>query len=150
MRLFNLRQEFPSQWHRFLHPNPGDGNVFELEMSPSLFRTLHEGKTLKIDTILLLARCTNAGDYKVVMAPPLPDAPAGSDTMILAQSDEFGGLHFKQKDVGALGIEVAPTGPPETWQLKMTRPGGGNLQEDPVKKSMEVEDLLLILGFEWG
>ena len=38
LRLFNLRQEFPTQWHRFLNPaNPADGNVFELEMSPDLF-----------------------------------------------------------------------------------------------------------------
>jgi hypothetical protein len=31
----------------------------------------------------------------------------------------------------------------------MSRPGGGNLQEDPVKKVIEVEDVLLVLGYEW-
>jgi hypothetical protein len=25
----------------------------------------------------------------------------------------------------------------------------GNLQEDPVKKVMEVEDLIMVLGYEW-
>ena len=48
-----------------------------------------------------------------------------------------------------LGIEIVPTDPPVKWQLKMTRPGGGNLQEDPVKKVMEVEDVILVLGYEW-
>jgi hypothetical protein len=46
-------------------------------------------------------------------------------------------------------IEIVSTDPVIKWQLKMTRPGGGNLQQNPVKKVMEVEDLLLVLGYEW-
>jgi hypothetical protein len=57
--------------------------------------------------------------------------------------------HFGQKDVAAAGIEVVPTDPPVTWQLRMSRPGGGNLQVDPVSHVMEVEDVLLVLGYEW-
>jgi hypothetical protein len=151
LRMFNLRQEFPNQWHSFLHPaNPADGNVLELEMGPSLFPMRDQRKTLKINTIWLMARCTDPGSYDVVMTPPLPaPPPTGSDTMTLAPVNQYGGLHFSQKDVAAVGIEVVPTAPPVKWQLKMTRPGGGNLQEDPVKKVMEVEDVLLVLGYEW-
>ena len=142
LRMFNLRQEFPNQWHSFLHPaNQADGNIFEFEMLPSLFPVLGQGKTLKINTIWLMARCTDPGSYTVVMT-----SPPGSDTMTLAPVNQYGGLHFSQKDVAA---EVVPTAPPVKWQLKMTRPGGGNLQEDPVKKVMEVEDVLLVLGYEW-
>lgn len=152
LRLFNLRQEFPTQWHRFLNPaNPANGkNIFELEMSQSVFRMLDEGKTLKVNTMWLLARCTDTGNYSVVMTPPLPaPPPAGSNSMTLARVNQYGGLHFSQKDVAALEIKVVPTDPPVKWQLQMARPGGGNLQEDPVKKVMEVEDLLLVLGYEW-
>jgi len=68
---------------------------------------------------------------------------AGSDTFTLTQVPEFGGLYFAQTPDGAdLGIEIASTGLPTKWRLKMTRPGGGNLQED-------VEDLLLILSYQW-
>ncbi|MGH9627375.1 MAG: hypothetical protein ACRD7E_03300 [Bryobacteraceae bacterium] len=42
-----------------------------------------------------------------------------------------------------------PNIPPVTWQLRMMRPGGGDLQLDPVTNAMEVQDLLLILGYEW-
>lgn len=153
LRMFNLRQEFPIQWHRFLNPtNPLSGNVFELEMIPSLFPWRDVEKTLKVNTIYLLARCTDTGNYKVVMTPPLPALPpVGSDTMTLAPVNQYGGLHFSQKgdDQTPLGIEIVPTDPPVKWQLEMTRPGGGNLQEDPVKKVMEVEDMLLVLGYEW-
>ena len=104
---------------------------------------------MKVNAIWLLARCTDAGSYEVVMAPPLPASPAGADTMTLAPVNQYGGLHFAQKDVTALGVEVVRTGPVVKWQLEMTRPGGGNLQEDPIKKTMEVEDVLLVLGYEW-
>lgn len=151
LRLFDLRQEFPSQWHRFLNPTkPLDGNVFELEMSPSLFRMLDRGKTVKVNTIWLLARCTDAGTYKVTMTPPLPEPPpATSNILSLAPNKQYGGLHFGQKDITALGVTVTPADPPVKWQLKMTRPGGGNLKKDPVKQVMEVEDVLMVLGYEW-
>jgi Tc toxin complex TcA C-terminal TcB-binding domain len=143
LRMFDLRQEFPTQWHRFLNPtNPEDGNVFELEMSPSLFPIRDKDKTLKVNTIWLLARCSDAGDYTVVMT--LPDE--STIEMTLPPVNQYGGLHFMQTGVE---IDLVPTDLPVKWQFKMTRPGGGNLQEDPLKKVMEVEELLLVLGYEW-
>jgi hypothetical protein len=32
----------------------------------------------------------------------------------------------------------------------MTRPGGGNLTEGPLPGIMEVEDVILVLGYEWA
>lgn len=141
LRLLDLRQEFPGQWSRFLIPtNPGDPNVFGFEISPSLFQIKDIKKTLKINTIWVLSRCTDPGTYDVVLTPPLA---AGSNTFSLPTVNKYGGLHFGKKDVSALGIEVVPTDPPVLWQLQMTRPGGGNLQ------ATEVEDLILVLGYQW-
>ena len=84
------------------------------------------------------------------MTPPLAAPPqAGSNTMVLAKSNTYGGLHFGQKDVAAAGVEIVPTDQPVVWRVNVTRPGGGNLIEDPVKKVVEVEDLILVLGYEW-
>jgi hypothetical protein len=146
LQMFNLRQEFPSQWQRFLHPtNPANGNIFELELASKLFPIRDAGKTLKINTIWLLARCTDAGSYTIVLAPPLD----GADTLMLVRSNQYGGLHFNTKDVAVEEIEFVPTNPPVKWKLQMTRPGGGNLTEDAVTGTMEVEDLILVLGYEW-
>ena len=152
--MFNLRQEFPTQWHRFLHPtDPTTGNIFELEMLPNLFPVRDAGKNLKVNTIWIIARCTDVANYTVTMTPPLPaPPPAGSNSITLTRLPTFGGLHMNGeagKDVSSMTIEILPTDPPVKWQLKMTRPGGGNLVEDPVKKVMEVEDVLLVLGYEW-
>ena len=148
----NLQRDFGTQWSRFLNPtNPANGNVFELIMSSTLFPQRDADKTVKIDTIYLLSRCTDTGNYGVKITPPLPvPPPAGANTMTLAKSNTYGGLHFGQKDVAAAPVEIVPTDPPVTWRITMVRPGGGNLTEDPVKKVMEVEDLILVLGYNWN
>jgi hypothetical protein len=146
LRLFNLRQEFPTQWHRFLNPaDPANGNVFELEMSPNLFSFRDKGKNLKVNKIWLLARCAGDGAYNVVMSnPPLPEpTPSDPDSnkFALAPSQQYGGLRFAEKEVE---IEIAPTETPVKWRMTMTGPdSGGALQKD------KVEDLLLVLGYEW-
>jgi hypothetical protein len=151
VRLFNLRQEFPGQWHRFLNPtNPATGNVFTFEMSPEFFNFRDLDKTLELETLWLLARCTDGGAYSVRINPPLlPPPPTGADVIKLARVNQYGGLHFGQKDISALGLTVAANDPPLAWSLKMTRPGGGDLQVDGTTNEMEVSDLFLVVGYQW-
>jgi hypothetical protein len=54
--------------------------------------------------------------------------------------NEYGGLHFGQKDFS--GLEVTPNDPAVLWQLQMTGPLGGNLQDK------EVEDIIMVLGYQ--
>ncbi|MEK6675311.1 MAG: neuraminidase-like domain-containing protein [Planctomycetota bacterium] len=153
LRMFNLRQEFPTQWQRFLSPTTANEYIFEFEMSPSFFRIIDGGKTLKVNTIWLLARCTNPLDNCTVVitrpllpAPPAP-AVASPIMMTLIPSDEFGGLLFDQKDVKEVSpsVTIAPAHPPVRWQLAMT----GHHDEDPQNALVEVEEVLLVLGYEW-
>jgi hypothetical protein len=142
--MFNLRQEFPSQWHRFLNPSaPGSPNNFELEITPNLFPIRDANKKLKVNTIWLFARCKNPVDYTIVMTPvmtpPLPSPPPDrANELTLTRFEQYGGLHFAQKDVE---VEIDLTAAPVKWQLHMSR-SGGNIAE-------EVEDVLLVLGYEW-
>lgn len=146
-RMFSLRHEFPSQWHRFLHPqNPENGNLFELEMSPHRFHMLDLGKILNVNTIMVLARCRGDGNYSVLLTPPLPEPPPdGSNTFTLARVNQFGGLHFGQKDVSASDVQVVHTDTPLIWRLIMMRSDGQHLQPDPTTGIMEVEDIFLVL-----
>jgi hypothetical protein len=146
MRMLNLRQ-FPRQWYRFLNPpNPANGNILELEMSPALFAFRDEKKTLKVNSIWLLARCKDGENYTVVLNPPLA---SGSDTFNLAQMNQYGRLYFAQKDVSAANVTIDLAAPPVKWQLKMANKNpttaDGNLENDPP----EVEDLMLVLGYQW-
>lgn len=152
LRMFNLRHEFPSQWHRFLHPTePANGNIFELEMSPGLFPFRDQGNTLKINTLWLLARCTKSDNYEVVLTLPwATQPPAGTDKMTLAPVSQYGGLHFSQKDIAGFNIKIVPTpAPAAKWQLQMSTSNGSNLGAGTTKDTKEVEDLFLVIGYEW-
>jgi hypothetical protein len=141
LRMFNLRQEFPSQWHRFLNPSaPGSPNNFELEITPNLFPIRDANKRLKVKTIWLFARCKNPVDYTIVMTPPSPSPPPdrANELTPTRRSEQYGGLQFAQKDV-EIGVDL--TAAPVKWQLHMSR-SGGNI-------AGEVEDVLLVLGYEW-
>jgi len=154
IRMFDVRQEFPAQWHRFLHPtNPANGNVFEFEMSPDLFPFKDAGQTLKINTIWLVARANDPGTYRITMSPPLPDPPPTPDANVveLTPSNQYGGLHFNvNTDVADFGVEVVPGDPPIAWRLRMRRPDGNNLAVILGTDEMEVSDLVMVLGYEWG
>ena len=72
LRMLNLRNEFPTQWNRFLNPsNPAKGNVFELEMSPELFPFRDEKKRVKINSVWLLARAKDGENYTAVFQSSL-------------------------------------------------------------------------------
>ena len=70
---------------------------------------------------------------------------------LTAAAHEFGALYFHHEAVATLppGLAIAPAEPPVKWQLRMSHAGGADLQEDPVEHIMEVEDALLVLGYEW-
>jgi hypothetical protein len=141
LRMLDLRQEFPSQWHRFLTPNvPGGANVFEFELSPNLFPFRDTGKSLTITSVSFLARCTGTGNYEVTLTLP------ASATFSLAPVAQYGGLHFGQQSIP---IDLESDDPPTLWKFTMTGPGGGVLTEDAVKRVMEVEQLVLVLGYAW-
>ena len=141
LRVLDLRQEFPSQWHRFLTPQiPGGANVFEFELSPNLFPFRDAGKSLTINSVSFLARCTGSGNYEVALTLP------ASATFSLAPVAQYGGLHFGQQSIP---IDLEPDDPPTLWKFTMTGPSGGVLTEDTVKRVMEVEHLVLVLGYAW-
>jgi len=147
MLLLDLRREFPTQWSRFVDPtNTAAGNVFELTMSPDLFRFRDADRKLQINAVVLLVRGSDDGVYSATIVPPLAAPPPPSNAFSLTKSTQYGGLHFAQK---AVTIMLDPDDPPETWLLKMSRPGGGNLQRDPSTNEWEVGDVLLVLGYNW-
>ena len=135
-RLLNLRQEFPTQWYRFLNPtNPANGNVLELEMSPSLFPFRDEKKTVKVNSVWLLARCKDGENYAAALNPPLAPPPVGADTFKLVQINQYGRLHFGQKDVSTANVIIDLAAASVKWQFKMTNDNpttaDGNLESDP-------------------
>src|SRR2546423_6497983 len=143
--MLDLRREFPSQWHRFTTPASNSGlNIFEFEASPDLFPIKDTGKTLKINSIWLMARCTDPGSYEVKLTWPLS---GDSETFSLPEVNQYGGLHAGQKGGSALTPEVVPNDPPGFWRVGITRPRGGELPGELTLKNLEVWRLGMTLGY---
>ena len=144
MKIINLKHEFASEWHKLVYPdNEVDGNVLQFKVTQNLFPFRDKLHTLKVNSISLIARCTNNGDYDVTFNPPLPaPPPVGADQMILTPTSSFGNLHFATKDTSGDAIELDFSSE-INWNLTVESPSGNNLTEN------ELEDLYLIVGYEW-
>ncbi|TXH70592.1 MAG: hypothetical protein E6Q88_08345 [Lysobacteraceae bacterium] len=150
-RLFDLKREFPSHWHRFVRPaGASTANVFELGLDRKLFRLMDEGKTLKINAVTLLCRAADAGSYQAVLSALPEPPPAGSNVMSMARLNQYGGLHVARREVEALSIELPPDSSADPWRITLTRPGGGDLQIDSASGESELEGMWLLLEYEWN
>ncbi|QCK15288.1 hypothetical protein DCC35_11285 [Mangrovivirga cuniculi] len=70
MKLLNVKNEFPSEWHKLINPdNPENGNILELMITRNLFPFRDKMHTLKINEITILARCSEGGDYDISFSP---------------------------------------------------------------------------------
>jgi Tc toxin complex TcA C-terminal TcB-binding domain/Neuraminidase-like domain/Salmonella virulence plasmid 28.1kDa A protein len=137
LRMLSLRHDFPTQWHRFLHPaDPANGNVLELEMSHALFPFRDSTRIINVNSIVVLARCTGSGPYEVELTP------VTGGPFDVVKSTQFGGLHFAQKPVA---VAIDPAAAPAPWKLTMKKkPGGNGLTSDPA----EVDDIILVMGYD--
>jgi hypothetical protein len=141
--MLDLRRDFATEWARLLRPtSPATGNVFALEVSTNLFPFRDARATLQINSISLAVRGTGTA-YSATIS-----RPAASTTLSLTRLDKYGGLYFDTEDVSADSVKIDPTLPPDTWQLTLTG-DAGNLVEDPTSHLSELQDALLVFGYQW-
>jgi len=129
-RLFSLRHEFPTEWHRFLHPDQGAEQSLTLKRMDERFPFRRPGKIIKINRVDLLGRFTNDDEYTAALTPVL----AGDIT--LNKMPTLGGLHYALKD----NLDVDLNDEMRDWTLRVRR-GDNNLKSD------EVEDIFIICSY---
>ena len=134
VRLFDLRQEFPNEWHRFLHPaSPADDQNLALALGPEHFPFYTRQRTIDVTRLEVLAQATQTGNYVAVLNPPL----ALGETFTLTRDNLFGDLHHDQKPVGPFN--------PGDWNLKVRRQAVADFRSLPVE---DLTDLFLVLHYE--
>jgi hypothetical protein len=137
VRMLNLRQEFPTQWHHFRNPaTPNDTTIFELEMARNLFPVRDTEKILKVTKIWLLARSSALEKIKFDLI--VPGQTRAIPIELTQETDQFGNLHFGE---APLEVEILPAAPPVKW--KLAPPAGESLP------MAQLEDLFLVIGYEW-
>ena len=80
-RMFNVKQEFSTAWHRFLYPvNPGDNQELELALTEDHYPFYASGNVLNVRQVDVIIQSANAGTYRVVMSAVDKDDPATTMT----------------------------------------------------------------------
>jgi hypothetical protein len=143
-KIFDLKHEFPSEWHRFLHPdNPENGNVLDIQLTSNHFLYRDQLHELKVNSIALLARSTHSevSEYEVELTIS-PDATSLNQVLT---TSEYGNLLYSELYPGTESPEDIEINFSNeiNWRLRINLPSGGLLAEN------HIEDLYLILNYAW-
>lgn len=69
VRLFSLRHEFPSEWHRFVGTPSAAVNVLTVDLSTNRFPYFVQGRDIKIKVARLIMRSRVTTPFKVAIGP---------------------------------------------------------------------------------
>jgi hypothetical protein len=129
-RMFSLRHEFPTEWHRFLNPIAGaEGQPLRLNRMNERFPFHGPGATIRINRVDLLGRFTSGDQYAATLAPLL----AGE--AILNSEPALGGL--RHASLGNLDVDLDEA---RDWELQIRR-GTNDLE------SGEAENMFIICSY---
>ena len=141
LKAFNLKQDFPSEWHKMLYPNDDEGNILSFKIKPDHFPYRDKGQILKVNALHVIARTSDSGVYMINVERPIQSATDVIE-MSLAQNETYGGLHNVERNTSSETIEIDFSSE-NLWNLEVIAPTGEPLGEE------ELRDLLLILEYSW-
>jgi hypothetical protein len=118
-RGFSVRQDFSTEWHRFLHPSGTAPHQFAVLLDAERFPMFARNRAIKIDRLTAFVRLKAGIAYDE--NDPLTftiQAPTGGSKVVELQvaSTEAGGLPAGEADYGA-GIALSSTTP---WKVDVT------------------------------
>jgi len=104
MRVFSMREEFPTEWYRFFHPaTAGADQVLSVTLGRQRFPLIGGNRDVTVSSMDVFARCFRSDHYIMTVSYALdrPD-PVVSGDIELEPKDPYGGLHHVHIDSSAL------------------------------------------------
>ncbi|HEY7415356.1 MAG TPA: hypothetical protein VH593_09200, partial [Ktedonobacteraceae bacterium] len=144
-RLFSARQDYGTAWARFLNPGTSNDQVLNIPTPPERFPFYTYGLDLKVATIDVLAKTSDAGDYTLVITPP-----GGSTTSVTFSADPtLGGVHHWENPNVSPKIDLGKTPSNSTtsptWSFKLKQASAADYRS---LTATNLEDLVLIVGYQ--
>lgn len=147
VQLFSLKDEFSTEWHKFLHPPVGD-QILKFVLGQQRFPFLAQDRTVSVGEITLLARCSDAGAYKLVLSyTDEDDNIVSSNEITMSAKDRFGGL--KGVAIGATdeGLNLENLDVTRELTIKLKRSAAANFTSLATQPKDEVTDLYLAVAY---
>lgn len=151
MRMFSMRHEFPTEWHKFLYPGTeGAEQILNFKIGKGQFPFFAQDRDIVVMKIEVFAKCTQEGDYKMVLSITEDDntSPSPSSEITMPENDNYGGLKKATIDnVNTVGLNLEELNISEEMILKMKHNTALDytiLATEP----REVEDVFLVFHYK--
>jgi hypothetical protein len=143
-RLFRLRHEFPTEWHRFLNPAAAGGNnSITAKLDSERFPFSVRSKPLTVKRMQIVAKMNpkfvathNAATIRVVLA--------AGDTAPTSSDHQLADLLVLTEDDGLLRAEKSFDHLPGKWTMTMWRDAGERVQPEAF------DEIIWVCGYTVG
>lgn len=166
MRMFSMKHEFPTEWHKFLHPGVvGGEQVLNITIGKNRFPFFAQDRKIVVMKMEVFAKCTQEGDYHMILSYTKSDGStvtSDSDTtdqdpetpILMPRNNNYGGLNKATINVTDAGLNLEEELDIEkAMRLKLkysAAPDYTGLATKPDADEDEVEDIFLVFHYKMG
>ena len=144
-RLFSARQEYGSNWARFLNPASGNDQVLAIDTAAERFAFFTHGMQIKIMGIDVFSRTADSSDFNLVITPPKGTA----QTVAFSADPQLNDLHHWTPTSFTpvpLGSTPTPAGTaPPVWTIKLQK---GHATDFRSLTPADLDDIILVLAYQ--
>lgn len=124
VKLFNIKQDFPNEWHKFLYPNNGQDQEFVVELKPEHYPFMLKGsiKNLKIKKLDIFMESDTDTDLELLMKVTSLDYETSPTDV--TQDPVYNNVHYtirdyesgeKPKALGTMRFKLKVKGNPDNF-----------------------------------
>ena len=153
MRMFSMKHEFPSEWHRFLHPTiEGAEQVLSFTIGKERFPFFTKDRSVDVMKIEVFAKCQRSedevGDYHLVLSYMMSeDSTVTSSQITMPQSEVYGGLYKATISGSDSGLNLDDFEVQRAMNLKMKCSSSSDYRGLATNPD-EVEDIFLVFYYK--
>jgi Tc toxin complex TcA C-terminal TcB-binding domain len=146
MQMVSMKHEFPTEWHKFLHPAAEDTEqLLTITLGKDRFPFLAQQRTVVVEKIDAFARSDEPTDYQMLLTyTDATDAAVTSSPITLAPNAKYGGVNAATLDVNDAGLALNELDVEKELRLQLKPADYASLVTDPKD---ELEDVILVLHY---
>ncbi len=149
MQMFSLKHDFPTEWHKFLHPAAaGAEQILKVALSQERFPFFVQERDVLVEKIEVFAKCTQATNYHMILAyVDLAGDPVTSNQITLPPNPSYGGLNKATINVNDAGLNLEELDIEEAVSLKLKRSAVAAYTSLSTKPD-ELEDITIVFHYK--
>jgi hypothetical protein len=151
MRLFSMKHEFSTEWHKFLHPSvAGSDQILNITIGSERMPFFTQHRRIDVMRIDVLARTTKSGDYHFILSVTDDyDSVMTSSQIAMPQKPKYGNLQMVSLAGSVSNINVEDVRIEKPMSLKLKHSTSTDFKSLDTTPD-EVKDILLVLHYKLG